>query len=93
MTLKGPKEKSMKSKQTKRTEALQRQAIYEALSPAERLARLDVKLGKNCGATKERLNSLIDALAEGLITKTEYQDGVLLVKKIGETQARAGANV
>ena len=81
----------MKSKQTKRTEALQRQAIYDALSPAQRLAKLAVKLGKNCGATKERLNSLIDALAEGLITKTEYQEGVLLIKKIGEAQARVPA--
>ena len=44
----------MKSKETKRSEAIARQRIYEGLNPVEKLERLDKRLGLNKGAKKER---------------------------------------
>lgn len=41
-------------KQEKREEAIKRQREYSALSPQERLIRLDERLGPGVGAIKER---------------------------------------
>ncbi len=44
----------MKSKDQKFEEAMKRQDEYELLTPKQKLARLDKRLGKNIGAQKER---------------------------------------
>lgn len=38
----------------KRAEAVARQDAYDSLTPAQKLERLDARLGKNKGARKER---------------------------------------
>jgi hypothetical protein len=40
---------------TRREEAVARQEVYKKLSPAQKLARLDAKLGDGQGAIKERV--------------------------------------
>ena len=51
----------MKLKDVKRAEANERQDLYNSLTPAQRLARLDRHLGNGIGAVKQRtrLNKLI----------------------------------
>ena len=44
----------MKTKAEKRKEAQSRQAAHDELTPREKLAKLDRKLGKGKGAVKER---------------------------------------
>lgn len=44
----------MKSKEMKIEEAEERQLYYDALSPKQKLSKLDKRLGKNIGAKKER---------------------------------------
>jgi len=44
----------MKSKQVKREEAKVRKEKYEALTPEEKVKKLDDKLGVGVGAAKER---------------------------------------
>ena len=44
----------MKSKETKRREAIERQRIHNSLSPLEKIWSLDCRLGLNKGAKKER---------------------------------------
>ena len=44
----------MKSKETKQSEALERQKAYKSLNPVEKLEALDERLGPNAGAKKER---------------------------------------
>lgn len=47
--------KRNKTRMTERREdAVKRQEIRNSLSPREQLARLDTRLGKGVGATKER---------------------------------------
>ena len=41
-------------KANRQKEAKERQAIYNKLSPTERIARLDKTLGKGVGAKKQR---------------------------------------
>jgi septal ring factor EnvC (AmiA/AmiB activator) len=41
-------------REQRRTEAQLRQAEYDKLSPAQRIAALDARLGKGKGARKER---------------------------------------
>jgi len=47
-----------KIKAVKREEALDRQAIYSKLTPQQKLADLDDKLGKGLGAVKQRARLL-----------------------------------
>lgn len=44
----------MKPKWIKREEAAERQAKHDALTPKQKLAKLDEKFGKGQGAKKER---------------------------------------
>ena len=44
----------MKIKSIRRTEAEKRQSASDAMSPADRLAQLDKRLGTGTGATRER---------------------------------------
>lgn len=44
----------MKTKEDKHTEAREREAAHEELSPVQRIAKLDAKLGPGVGAKKER---------------------------------------
>lgn len=44
----------MKTKEQKRQEAEQRQVAYDGLSTEQKIGKLDDKLGKGVGATKQR---------------------------------------
>jgi len=44
----------MKTNQTKRDEATERQQVWAALSPKQQLADLDRRLGEGVGAVKQR---------------------------------------
>lgn len=44
----------MKTKSVRRDEADTRQDAYDQLTPTEKLARLDTRLGTGVGATRER---------------------------------------
>lgn len=44
----------MKTKEQKKTEAAERQAEYDKLTPEEKIAKLDKKFGNGKGANKER---------------------------------------
>ena len=48
----------MKEKEQKREEALERQQDRDTRSPEAQLKVLDRKLGKDCGAEKERMRLL-----------------------------------
>ena len=58
-------------KKKKREEAEKRQSKYDTLTVAERVTKLDTKLGKGVGATKQR-NKLALALAKP-IEKTKQK--------------------
>ena len=47
-----------KNKETRQAKAKERQAEYNKLTVAERIAKLDKKLGKGIGAVKERAKLL-----------------------------------
>lgn len=44
----------MKTAEQKRREAVERQADHDVLSPSEKLRKLDVRLGPQVGARRER---------------------------------------
>jgi len=56
----------MKTKQVRRTEAEKRQSASDAMSPVDRLAQLDKRLGKDTGATRERTR-LMNLIAKKVV--------------------------
>lgn len=49
----------MKARELRKSEAVERKAIYTELSPSQKLARIDERLGKGVGAQKERQRLLL----------------------------------
>jgi hypothetical protein len=44
----------MKNKETRKKEALERQADYDTLTPQQKVLKLNIKLGEGLGAVKQR---------------------------------------
>ena len=57
----------MKNKETRRKEAIERQAEYDTLTPQQKILALDIRLGGGVGAVKQRAKLALKA-AEPLKT-------------------------
>ncbi len=61
----------MKPDIIKQREANERQEVWDALSPKEKLAELDERLGRDTGAVKQRVNLLSEIDLEKAIQYAE----------------------
>ena len=61
----------MKNKETRRKEAIERQAEYDTLTPQQKILALDIRLGGGVGAVKQRAKLALKAAEPLKTTKPE----------------------